>query len=238
MRSNGAVWRAGLAGIVAGLVVVTALKLARALPLMPVDWALAAWTGATTLGLVAALRRPPMPEGATTASPTAATTASTPPVPSTAAAPTSPGRTAATSWLGGHGAVDSSPTGLPSPAVTGLDHVQLAMPPGGEAEARTFYVDLLGLREVPKPAPLAARGGCWFEDERLRLHLGVEDPFQPARKAHPGLAVSDLDALSAALAAAGVLVRPATPALPDARQAYVDDPFGNRIELIERLPAG
>jgi len=199
VSANGPVWRAGLGGAVAGLVVVTALKLARALPLMPVDWALAAWTGATTLGLVAALRRA----------------------------------------SGSAGAADGATlVSEPPSAITGLDHVQLAMPPGGEGEARSFYGGLLGLREVTKPAPLAARGGCWFEDERLRLHLGVEDPFQPARKAHPGLAVADLDALAAALSAGGARVRPASPELPGVRQAYVDDPFGNRIELVERRAIG
>ncbi len=112
-----------------------------------------------------------------------------------------------------------------------LDHVQLAMPPGREAEAEAFYSGLLGLARVPKPAPLAARGGCWFVRGDLAVHLGVEEDFRPARKAHPAFVVRDLPGLEAALAAAGVAVRPNPDQAPGAG-AYVDDPFGNRIELI------
>ena len=112
-----------------------------------------------------------------------------------------------------------------------LDHVQLAMPPGREAEAEAFYSGLLGLERVPKPAPLAVRGGCWFSRGEVAVHLGVEEDFRPARKAHPALAVRDLGALEAALGAAGVEVR-ANPDSEPGRGAYVDDPFGNRIELI------
>ena len=112
-----------------------------------------------------------------------------------------------------------------------LDHVQLAMPPGGEAEAEAFYSGLLGLVRVPKPASLAARGGCWFGDGPLAVHLGVEEGFRPARKAHPALVVRDLPALRAALTAAGVTVRPNADR-PPGRGAYVDDPFGNRLEFI------
>ena len=115
--------------------------------------------------------------------------------------------------------------------VVGLDHVQLAMPPGREAEAEAFYSGLLGLERVPKPPPLAARGGCWFCRGAVAVHLGVEEDFRPARKAHPALVVRDLGALEAALAAAGVRVR-ANPDREPGRGAYVDDPFGNRIELI------
>ncbi|MEJ7722438.1 MAG: GntR family transcriptional regulator [Ilumatobacteraceae bacterium] len=79
-----------------------------------------------------------------------------------------------------------------SPQWLRVDHVQLAMPVGGEADARRFYTDVLGLAEVPKPAALAARGGCWFESGEVRVHLGVEDDFHPARKAHPALVVRDL----------------------------------------------
>ena len=111
-----------------------------------------------------------------------------------------------------------------------LDHVQLAMPAGGEDVATAFYEGVLGIPRVPKPPALAARGGCWFEDGLgLRVHLGVEDGFRPAKKAHPALAVDDWPALRARLEAAGVDVRPGD----DAGQFYVDDPFGNRIELIE-----
>lgn len=112
-----------------------------------------------------------------------------------------------------------------------LDHVQLAMPAGREAEAEAFYSGLLGLRRRPKPEPMASRGGCWFESDGLALHLGVEEDFHPARKAHPALVVRDLPALEAALTAAGVAVRP-NPDVAPGTGAYVDDPFGNRIELV------
>ncbi len=112
-----------------------------------------------------------------------------------------------------------------------LDHVQLAMPPGREAEAEAFYCGLLGHERLPKPEPLAARGGCWFGRGEVTVHLGVEVDFRPARKAHPALVVRDLPALEAALGAAGVSVR-ANPDSEPGRGAYVDDPFGNRIELM------
>ena len=117
--------------------------------------------------------------------------------------------------------------------VVGLDHVQLAMPEGGEDEARRFYGDLLGLAEVPKPKNLAARGGCWFERGAARIHLGVEKNFQPARKAHPALLVDDLRALAASLNAAGFATRDGEP-LEGYVRIDVNDPFGNRIELMQR----
>lgn len=89
-------------------------------------------------------------------------------------------------------------------AIVGLDHVQLAMPAGGEAQARAFYSGLLGMRELEKPPQLAARGGCWFEAPGTQLHLGVEASFAPARKAHPALRVDDLERLRGVLADAGV----------------------------------
>lgn len=116
--------------------------------------------------------------------------------------------------------------------ITGLDHVQLAMPAGEEAQARAFYVELLGLREVAKPAPLAERGGCWFVGPGVALHLGVERAFSPAKKAHPAFFVANLDASARALAAAGVAFARDL-SLPDVRRGYVHDPFGNRIELIQ-----
>lgn len=116
--------------------------------------------------------------------------------------------------------------------VRAIDHVQLAMPAGGEAEALAFYGGLLGIPVVPKPAHLAARGGCWFEADGLRVHLGVDPEFRPARKAHPALLVEDLPALVARLSAAGVAVRRDEP-LEGYDRVYVDDPFGNRIELME-----
>jgi catechol 2,3-dioxygenase-like lactoylglutathione lyase family enzyme len=112
-----------------------------------------------------------------------------------------------------------------------LDHVQLAMPPQGEEAAEAFYAGLLGFERVPKPEPLAARGGCWFVRGATAVHLGVEKDFRPARKAHPAFAVRGLPALTAALDAAGTEVRP-NPEREPGRGAYVDDPFGNRIELI------
>jgi catechol 2,3-dioxygenase-like lactoylglutathione lyase family enzyme len=117
--------------------------------------------------------------------------------------------------------------------LVGIDHVQLAMPPGGEDDAEAFYTGVLGLPRVAKPEVLAARGGCWFEQGSLRVHLGVEEGFRPARKAHPAIAVRDLPAVVARLRAAGVEVRPGD-GVPGMDQAYVDDPFGNRIELIQR----
>ena len=89
----------------------------------------------------------------------------------------------------------------------GIDHVQLAMPTGSEDRAREFYAGLLGLAEVPKPEPLAARGGCWFEAPGVKLHLGVEVDFRAAKKAHPALLVDDLNRLAARLEAAGVPLR-------------------------------
>ena len=113
-----------------------------------------------------------------------------------------------------------------------IDHVQLAMPAGPDAEraAETFYGGLLGLTRMPKPPAQAARGGCWFEGA-VRLHLGVDPDFRPARKAHPALVVADLDALVADLEAHGHSFR-ADQELPGVRRGYVDDPFGNRLELI------
>jgi catechol 2,3-dioxygenase-like lactoylglutathione lyase family enzyme len=121
--------------------------------------------------------------------------------------------------------------------IVGLDHVQLAMPAGAEAEslAVAFYEGALGIPRVTKPEVLAVRGGCWFEQPPLRVHLGVEADFRPATKAHPALAVVDLAAVSDRLRAAGVEVRPPGEIVEGQAQAYVTDPFGNRIELIERL---
>jgi catechol 2,3-dioxygenase-like lactoylglutathione lyase family enzyme len=115
--------------------------------------------------------------------------------------------------------------------ITGVDHVQLAAPPGCEAEARRFYGELLGLAELAKPPVLAARGGVWFAVGAQQLHIGVEEGFAPARKAHPALRADDLDALADRLAAAGVAVR-WDDALADVRRFYTEDPWGNRLELL------
>lgn len=117
--------------------------------------------------------------------------------------------------------------------IDGLDHVQLAASPGCEDDARRFFGDLLGLAELEKPESLRARGGVWFAIGEHQLHVGVEDGFSPARKAHPALRVRGLDELAARLAAAGVEPR-WDDDLPGCRRFYVDDPFGNRIELVER----
>lgn len=118
-------------------------------------------------------------------------------------------------------------------SVIGIDHVQLAMPGGHEAEARAFYGGMLGLPEKPKPAALAARGGVWFESPLVKIHLGVDADFKPARKAHPGLLVENLKALVARLREAGHPVEEVAGWTGRAR-VYVHDPFGNRIELLER----
>jgi catechol 2,3-dioxygenase-like lactoylglutathione lyase family enzyme len=114
--------------------------------------------------------------------------------------------------------------------ITAIDHVQVAAPPGCEGAARAFYGVLLGLDEVAKPAELAARGGCWFRVGGQELHVGVEESFAPARKAHPGFVVDDLAGLCARLEAAGVEVR-GDGSLPGVHRVHVDDPFGNRLEL-------
>lgn len=116
--------------------------------------------------------------------------------------------------------------------VIGLEHVQLAMPPEGENAARAFYSGVLGIAEIPKPPHLARRGGCWFEDGPLKVHLGVEADFRPARKAHPAFVVTELAALVQAIEAAGHRVINDEP-LEGFHRVYVDDPFGNRIELME-----
>src|SRR5579863_2971083 len=113
-----------------------------------------------------------------------------------------------------------------------IDHVQLAMPAGEEARARAFYVLALGMVEVAKPAELAKRGGCWFGSGSVHLHLGVEDDFRPARKAHPALRCRDYDSLISRLRQAGVEVREDA-AIPGVRRCHISDPFGNRIELID-----
>jgi catechol 2,3-dioxygenase-like lactoylglutathione lyase family enzyme len=114
-----------------------------------------------------------------------------------------------------------------------LDHVQLAGPPGCEAGARRFYGELLGLPEIEKPEPMRASGGAWFQAGPQELHIGIEDPFAPARKAHPGLRMepAELDAIAARLTAAGAPVD-WDERYPGVRRFYTADPFGNRIELL------
>lgn len=119
----------------------------------------------------------------------------------------------------------------PKPQIVALDHVQLAMPVGEEDKARSFYVGILALQEVPKPPNLAKRGGVWFELDSVRVHLGVEQPFLPAKKAHPAFLVKELDALIARCQQAGYEVTP-DDQIPGVQRVYIHDPFGNRIELI------
>ena len=118
------------------------------------------------------------------------------------------------------------------PEVHMIHHVQLACPAGSEAPLRAFYHGVLGLAEIPKPPVLAARGGCWFRGHGIELHLGVEEDFRPARKAHPGLLVRGLDAWAARLREAGYPVRPDGD-FPGMRRFYSEDPLGNRLEFLE-----
>src|SRR5215470_3401324 len=115
--------------------------------------------------------------------------------------------------------------------IVGIDHVQLGMPSGGESGAREFYDRLLGIAEVLKPSALATRGGAWFESSNVKVHLGVDPDFRPARKAHPGLLVLELGVLVERLRCAGYEVDEV--GIDGQRRAYVSDPFGNRIELVQ-----
>jgi catechol 2,3-dioxygenase-like lactoylglutathione lyase family enzyme len=113
-----------------------------------------------------------------------------------------------------------------------FDHVQVAGPPGCEDAMRAYYAGALGMTEIPKPAPLAARGGCWFQRGPVQIHVGVEPGHTPSAKAHPALRVDDLDACAARLAAHGAGVVWDT-ALPGHRRFYSKDPAGNRLEFLE-----
>jgi catechol 2,3-dioxygenase-like lactoylglutathione lyase family enzyme len=116
--------------------------------------------------------------------------------------------------------------------IVAIEHVQLAMPAGMEQAARDFYQGLLGIPEVPKPPELAKRGGAWFENGPLKIHLGIEADFRPARKAHPALLVTGLEGLVARLKQHNVKIIDDDP-LEGYFRVYVADPFGNRIELME-----
>ncbi|MEW2569728.1 glyoxalase [Streptomyces sp. NPDC047070] len=116
--------------------------------------------------------------------------------------------------------------------LTTVDHVQLAAPPGSEPVLRDYYVDVLGMAEIPKPPALAARGGCWFRADGVQLHLGIDRDFRPAKKAHPGLRVAGIEAYAARLAAVGAPVTWDTE-LPGHRRFYSEDPVGNRLEFLE-----
>ncbi|MEU2285985.1 VOC family protein [Streptomyces sp. NPDC013178] len=116
--------------------------------------------------------------------------------------------------------------------LTALDHVQLAAPPGSEDLLRPFYIGALGMKEIPKPPVLAARGGCWFRTGNVHLHLGAEDDFHPSKKAHPGLRVTAIEAYAARLEAHGVAVTWDAD-LPGHKRFYAHDPVGNRLEFLE-----
>lgn len=113
-----------------------------------------------------------------------------------------------------------------------IDHVQLAAPKGGETDARQFYSGLLGFEEIEKPPVLKARGGVWFKLGEVQLHIGVEEPFTPAKKAHPAFEVLELDALREHIKAIGIEVIE-DDNLPGAFRFYVQDPFGNRLEFLQ-----
>jgi catechol 2,3-dioxygenase-like lactoylglutathione lyase family enzyme len=120
-----------------------------------------------------------------------------------------------------------------SSRIASLDHIQIAAPAGCESAAREFYGSLLGMREIEKPGPLRARGGCWFECGTQQLHIGVEADFRPARKAHPAFVATDLEELREALQAGGVKIVDDT-SIPGTRRFFADDPWGNRLEFIAR----
>ncbi|MER6068800.1 VOC family protein [Streptomyces sp. NPDC001817] len=115
-----------------------------------------------------------------------------------------------------------------------VDHVQLAAPPGSEDALRAYYVDVLGMTEIPKPPVLAARGGCWFQAGAVQLHLGIETDFRPAKKAHPGLRVEAIEAYAARLTAKGAKVT-WDDNLPGHLRFYSEDPVGNRLEFVEPI---
>lgn len=120
-------------------------------------------------------------------------------------------------------------------SVLGIDHVQIAMPAGEEEKARAFFINLLGFREIPKPPQLAKLGDLWLEAGTAQLHLGVEANFQPARKAHPAFIVDNLDELITKVQSARLETDVTQPPLDGYKRAHIFDPFGNRIELIEKV---
>lgn len=116
-----------------------------------------------------------------------------------------------------------------------LHHVMIAIPAASEPTARAFYVDILGLSEIEKPVALASRGGLWLSSGSLDVHLGIDQDFHPARKAHVALIFDDLDTLRDRLSQNGYVVGPVECELPGFQRCYVSDPFGNRIELMQSL---
>ncbi|MFI2434800.1 glyoxalase [Streptomyces sp. NPDC018693] len=120
--------------------------------------------------------------------------------------------------------------------IVAVDHVQLAAPPGSEDRLRAYYVTVLGMTEIPKPPVLAARGGCWFQAGFVQLHVGTEQDFRPARKAHPGLRVTGIERYGVRLAAHGAPVE-WDENLPGHKRFYSHDPVGNRLEFLEPVTA-
>jgi len=116
----------------------------------------------------------------------------------------------------------------------GIDHVQLAAPSGSEAAARAFFSSILGMKEIPKPENLRKRGGVWFQCGPQALHIGIQEPFEPATKAHPAFHVDDLESLRHTLHVHNVPIKDDEP-LEGAKRFYADDPFGNRLEFLERI---
>lgn len=119
------------------------------------------------------------------------------------------------------------------PKALAVDHVQLAMPRGEEHSARAFYAGVLGLEEIPKPTNLAARGGVWFRCGALQVHLGVEEGFRPAKKAHPAFVVDDLESFAKLLRERRLNVQRDTEQAVGVERLFTEDPFGNRIELVQ-----
>jgi len=117
------------------------------------------------------------------------------------------------------------------PRIADIDHVQVAIPPGADDAARAFYGGVLGLQEVPKPAPLNASGGVWFQLGTTQLHIGAEQGFAPNKKAHPAFVVEDFEDYCALLRERGVAVREEAQ-VAGRQRAGIEDPFGNRVELI------
>ncbi|HAV77716.1 MAG TPA: glyoxalase [Anaerolineae bacterium] len=119
-------------------------------------------------------------------------------------------------------------------AIISIDHVQIAMPEAQENAARTFYINILGFTETPKPSALLKRGGAWFQSGNVQLHLGIEKDFHPARKAHPAFIVDNLDTILEKVQQAGYEWDESQPPLDGYKRAHIYDPFGNRIELMEK----
>ncbi|RLU87580.1 glyoxalase [Streptomyces griseocarneus] len=132
---------------------------------------------------------------------------------------------------------DEHTSGSTGHSFGGLHHVQLAVPPGAEEQCRRFWGDILGMTEVEKPPVLAARGGCWFRGGGVEVHLGVEQDFTPARKAHPGILVHGLRDLADRLEAHGhEVVWGERDTLPGHERFHAFDKLGNRLEFLEPLP--